>query len=69
VNDNGADLFKPKTPLCRRAALVRWTGWTEKDIAFLVASGRLKTWRRMPNSPRKYVVRSAQAILDSIGDG
>lgn len=58
---------KPPGQLCRRAALMRWTQWTRKDIEYLVGSGRLRTQKLKPNSKPRYYVDSAQEILDGKG--
>jgi hypothetical protein len=56
---------KPKTVFCRRAALMRWTGWSEKRIALLVRAKVLKTSPRItPRDRLLYNVSSAQAIID-----
>jgi hypothetical protein len=36
---------KPRTALCRRGALQKWTGWSNEVIAELVAAGTLKVVR------------------------
>jgi hypothetical protein len=60
-----SDPNKPKGKLCRLAALMRWTGWNEKEIYFLVSSGQLRVWHlRLNGYQRKYYVDSAQEILD-----
>lgn len=55
---------KPPGQLCRRAALIHWTQWSEEDIAYLVAAGRLRVQKLKPNSRARYYLDSAQAILD-----
>ena len=58
---------KPRTVLCKREQLMRWTGWKEKYIAYLVKEGRLKTWQLRERSKPLYFVESAQEILDGNG--
>lgn len=60
----GEDNRKPATSLCKRNALIRWTGWNDKEIQYLVETGKLRIHRVRPNSKPKYFVESAQAILD-----
>jgi hypothetical protein len=55
---------KPRSALCKRSALMRWTGWSEEYIALLVKEGRLRTWRLRENCKPLYFVDSAQQILD-----
>lgn len=60
---------KPKTVFCRRSALMRWTGWSEKEIAHYVAEGKLRIVRMRPNSYPRYLVQSAQELIDEIESG
>jgi hypothetical protein len=57
--------MKPKTVFCRRAALMRWTGWSEKRIRILVRKKMLKTFPRItPRDHLLYNVSSVQEIID-----
>jgi len=56
--------LKPRGVLCKRAALMRWTGWSETYILKLVQDGRLKTWHLRDTSRPLYFIDSAQSILD-----
>lgn len=57
--------LKPRTYYCRRAALIRWTGWTDEEIAKLVAKGQLRFRLGGIRARRLYVVQSAQDIIDA----
>jgi hypothetical protein len=56
---------KPKTLYCKRTALMRWTGWSEKYIHYLVTEGLLKIAPRKRNGRLQYSVYSAQEIHDA----
>jgi len=64
VSDNGANPYKPKTVFCRRAALMRWTGWSDEEINYFVSTGRLRVIRTHPGAYRRFYVASAQEIID-----
>jgi hypothetical protein len=58
---------KPRGQFCRRAELVRWTGWSEEYIATLLEDGDLVTMpRRKPTSRRRYCVESVQELIDEL---
>jgi hypothetical protein len=59
-----------KPVLRKRAALMRWSGWSKKIIAQLVKSKKLKVWRGTPqqrqlrpNRRALYYVDSAERLL------
>ncbi len=58
---------KPRTALCRRAALQKWTGWSDELIDQLVAAGTLKVLRlkKMGRSTARcyYNVSQVQALI------
>jgi len=60
---------KPRTVFCRRSALIRWTGWSEKEIAYYVAEGKLRISKALPNCYPRYSVQSAQELIDAIEAG
>lgn len=64
MSGNGAHPNKPRSVLCRRGALMRWTGWSKYVVRELVESGKLKTVRVGPNKRLFFVVESAQVLLD-----
>ena len=57
---------KPRTVFCRRSELMRWTGWSWRDIKRLLQAGILKT-KTLPGTViPKFYVDSAQQILDDV---
>lgn len=48
---------------------MRWTGWSENDIAHYVAEGKLRSIKAKPNSYPRYSVQSAQELIDEIESG
>ncbi len=68
MNALGDHPNKPRSACCRRAALQKWTGWTDEMIDDLVAIGAIRTYRLpKPNCKRPrlhYLVDSVQEILD-----
>lgn len=65
---NGSAL-KPRTVFCRRSALMRWTGWSEKEIAYYVGEGKLRIVKATPNCYPRYSVQSAQELIDEVETG
>jgi hypothetical protein len=58
---SGMHPLRPRSIFSRRAALMRWTGWTEGDIACLVRAKRLEV---ITTGKLLYHVESAREILD-----
>ena len=54
---------KPRTLFCRRRHLMRWTGWSDREIDEYVRKKLLKV-RDRPGHRRSFLVESAQAIID-----
>ncbi len=65
MSGNGPHPNKPKSVLCRRRALMRWTGWSREEIERLVLEGKLGTKRFHTNGRLYYYVESAQELLGS----
>jgi hypothetical protein len=66
MSGNDEQPSKPCSLLCRRRALMRWTGWSDKTVNYYIQMGRLETTRLRPYGKRFYYVQSAQDILDSL---
>ncbi len=68
MNALGDHPNKPRSACCRRAALQKWTGWSDEMIDELVATGELRTFRlkKRDGKPTRlhYIVDSVQRILD-----
>lgn len=58
------DPNKPKTIYCRRGQLIKWTGWTDEEIAFYIERDLLHP-RDTPGRRRLYYVRQVQELIDS----
>lgn len=69
MSENGAHPNKPRTVFCRRSVLMRWTSWSEKEIAYYVSQGKLRICKAHPNSYPRYSVQSAQELIDEIEHG
>jgi hypothetical protein len=68
MNGNGTHPNKPRSVLCRRAALIRWTGWTDDQIGYLVGEKKLRSVKynnKAKRAWRYFYVESAQELLDS----
>ncbi len=68
MNALGDHPNKPRSACCRRAALQKWTGWSDEMIDDLVTTGELRTFRLKKRNGKQtrlyYNVESAQRILD-----
>jgi hypothetical protein len=45
---------------------MRWTGWSEDEVNDLVRAGKLIVHRHRPNSYPRYLVESAEEVIDEI---